>query len=60
MISSKEELRFPLILDFPATDLDGGEVEARTMGRQATAADVEMRWKLMQMYEEEDSDDELG
>ena len=59
VVFSKEEPRVPLVLDFPATDLGEGEVEARTMGRQSTAVDVEIRWTLVQMYEG-DNDDELG
>lgn len=59
VVFSKQEPRVPLVLDFPATDLGEGEVEARTMGRQSTAVDVEIRWTLVQMYEG-DNDDELG
>ena len=37
-----------------------GESEGRTTERRAIAADGEMRRKLVQMYKEDDSDDELG
>lgn len=49
-----------MVFDFPAPDLGGGEVEIRTMERQIAAVDTEMRQKLVQMYEEEDINNELG
>ena len=47
IVSSKEKPKVPLVFDFPASDLGGGEKVGRTMEKQATALDGEMRQKLL-------------
>lgn len=59
-VSSKKKLRVHLVLHFTVDGLGRGSTEGKTMERQVTNVDREIRRKLVQMYEEEDSNDELG
>ena len=57
-VSSKEEPIVSFVLDFFKSNLNGGETEGRTIFRRANAVDGEIRRKLVQMYKEENSDDD--
>ena len=62
-VFSKEELKFFWSLISLLVTWDGGgggEAESRSMERRETAVDGELRHILVQMCEEENSDDQLG
>lgn len=64
-VFSKEELKFfwsliSLLVTWDGGGGGGSEAESRSMERRETAVDGELRHILVQMCEEENSDDQLG
>ena len=64
-VFSKEELKFfwsliSLLVTWDGGGGGGSEAGSRSMERRETAVDGELRHILVQMCEEENSDDQLG